>query len=195
MSGVLDTGPRLPPPKRIWLVGNSASGKSTFGRRLAAALSLPYIELDALNHQPNWTELSPDELREAIVGALDGAPDGWVVDGNYVGKVGTVVADRAEAVVWFDLPRRVVMRQVVTRSFARAWTREELWNGNRERWSALLHPDPRRSIIAWAWTEHASYHQRYVDLSDQRRDLRWLRIQTLADREIALNTLTRPHST
>jgi len=43
-----------------------------------------------------------------------------------------VVWTRADIVVWFDLPRRTVMRQVVTRTLRRAITRAELWNGNRE---------------------------------------------------------------
>ena len=56
-----------------------------------------------------------------------------MIDGNYR----TVVVDgpvwqRADTVVWLDLPRRIVMRQVVSRTFRRSILREELWNGNRE---------------------------------------------------------------
>jgi shikimate kinase len=35
--------------RRIHVIGNSCSGKSTLGARLAAILDLPFVELDALN--------------------------------------------------------------------------------------------------------------------------------------------------
>ena len=60
------------------------------------------------------------------------AGDGWVVDGNY-SVVRDLVWDRADTVVWLDLPRLVVVRRITTRSIRRVVWREELWNGNRER--------------------------------------------------------------
>jgi cytidylate kinase len=38
----------LPTGTRIHVTGNSCSGKSTLGERLAEALGVPFIELDAL---------------------------------------------------------------------------------------------------------------------------------------------------
>lgn len=38
----------LPTGTRIHVTGNSCSGKSTIGERLAEALGVPFIELDAL---------------------------------------------------------------------------------------------------------------------------------------------------
>jgi hypothetical protein len=85
-----------------------------------------------------------------------------VIDGNYR----TVVVDgpvwqRADTVVWLDPPRRVVMRQVVTRTVRRSVTRQELWNGNREPLRNFLSWDPKRSIIRWAWTQHHEYQVRF----------------------------------
>ena len=65
------------------------------------------------------------------------AGDGWVVDGNY-SAVRDLVWDRADTVVWLDLPRLVVVRRITTRSIRRVVRREELWNGNRERWRNLV---------------------------------------------------------
>lgn len=36
------------------VAGMTGAGKSTFARRLAAVVELPYIELDALYHGPQW---------------------------------------------------------------------------------------------------------------------------------------------
>ncbi len=42
----------------------SGNGKTTLGRELARRLDVPFVELDALVHGPNWVETPDDELRE-----------------------------------------------------------------------------------------------------------------------------------
>jgi adenylate kinase family enzyme len=145
--------------QRVSVVGNSGSGKSAVGARVAARLGVPYVELDALFHQPDWGELPADEFRQEVARVIEG--EGWVVDGNY-STVRDLVWQRADTVVWLDLPRRVVMRRVVCRSLDRVIFRRALWNGNRERWRALASRDPTKSIIAWAWTRHGVYRDRYT---------------------------------
>lgn len=62
--------------KRVCILASaSGSGKTTLGRALAGRLGVPFFELDALNHGPNWVEAGADELR-ARVGPLVAAPAG-----------------------------------------------------------------------------------------------------------------------
>jgi adenylate kinase family enzyme len=117
--------------RRILVKGASGAGKSTLGLALAQRLNLPCIELDALHHGPNWTAASAAELQARLLTALDD-DRGWIVDGNYDSKLGNLVLDRAELIVWLDLPLRTKLSRLVRRT-ARRWLRqEELWNGNRE---------------------------------------------------------------
>lgn len=118
------------------------------------------MELDAIHHLADWEPIDLDEFRERVEAIA--ATDGWVIDGNYR----TVVVDgpvwqRADTVVWLDRLRRIVMRQVIARTVTRIVRHEELWNGNRERWSNLLSWDPNSSIIRWSWTQHAKYGERF----------------------------------
>ncbi len=76
----------------------------------------------------------------------------------------------ADTVVWLDLPRPTVMRQIAVRSLRRVVTREELWNGNRETWRNLLTWDPNESVMRWAWTHFDTVRQRYEAAMD---DPRW----------------------
>ena len=131
--------------RRVSVVGNSGSGKSTLATSLAVVLGVPHLELDGVFHQPGWVPLPEDEFRRAVAAAVAG--DGWVTDGNY-STVRPLVWARADTVVWLDLPRRTVMRQVVWRTLRRAVTRQELWNGNRESLRNFLTWAPEESVIS-----------------------------------------------
>jgi adenylate kinase family enzyme len=144
--------------QRVSLVGVSGAGKTTVGRNLAASLGVPFVELDAIFHQPDWAELPRHDFRERVCAAL--AAPGWVVDGNY-SAVRDLVWDQADTVVWLDLPRRLVMRRVILRTLRRAITREALWNGNREPLTNFYRLDPEENIIRWAWVKYATYVERY----------------------------------
>ncbi len=84
-----------------------------------------------------------------VVEAFSGGP-GWVTEWQY-GQVRDLLAARADLVVWLDLPRVVVMRQIMVRTVRRRMHRERLWHGNVEPplWMILADED---HIIRWAWT-------------------------------------------
>jgi adenylate kinase family enzyme len=145
--------------RRVSVVGTSGSGKSTLARELADILGVPHLELDAVHHQPGWAPLPTDEFRRIV--AARAAAGGWVIDGNY-GRVRDLVWARADTVVWLDLPKRTVMRQVVWRTLRRVALRRELWNGNRERWRNFLTWNPEQSVISWAWHKHGPDHAKYA---------------------------------
>ena len=92
-------------------------------------------------------------LQARVEAALAAAPDGWVVDGNYHGKLGTSVVERADTVVFLDLPQRVALRRVLWRTLSRAAARKELWNGNRETFRNAFSRD---SIVWWVVRQHRS---------------------------------------
>jgi adenylate kinase family enzyme len=166
--------------RRISVVGNSGSGKTTVARRLAATLGIAHLELDSVFHQPGWQPLDPDAFRERVAAFTAGAS--WVVDGNY-SKVRDIVWSRADTVVWLDPPRHRVMRQLLIRTLRRMATGTELWNGNRERWQNLFRLDPEESILMWAWTRHHHYRARYLAAQSDPANahLRFIRVRTSAE--------------
>ncbi len=155
------------PVQRVWVVGNSGSGKTTVARALAGRLGAPHVELDSINHQPGWVPLEPEAFRQRVRTVADGAA--WVVDGNYR-SVADLLWERADTVVWLDLDRPTVMRQLFARTLWRLVRREELWNGNRERWQNFVSRDPSESVIVWAWTNHDKYAARYTVLEQRAGD-------------------------
>ena len=161
--------------RRVHVIGGSCTGKTTTARNLAELLGVPHIELDALHHDPNWTEVSAEVMQARVQAALAAAPDGWVVDGNYFGKLGDRVLEQADTVVWLDLPFRTALRRVVWRTFSRTLVRTELWNGNRE---LLRNALGRNSIILWVLRTHRAFPEKWAPRLAGHSHLEVVRLRT-----------------
>jgi adenylate kinase family enzyme len=138
--------------QRVVVWGVTGSGKTTFARRLAAILDVPAIELDSLFWNPGWVDTPAEEFQAKVRTALDAAPGGWVSDGNYRGRLGSLAVDRADTLVWLHLPWRVSFWRVLKRTVSRAWTREPLWGGNIESWRLAFFD--RNSLLLYSITHH-----------------------------------------
>ena len=72
-------------------------------------------------------------MHRRVSAATEG--DDWISDGTYFAIIGELVLERAETVVWLDLPVALVMWRLVRRSWVRKRDDVLLWHGNREeRW-------------------------------------------------------------
>jgi len=125
------------------VAGTSGSGKTTLAATVGEVLGLPHVEIDALFHGPGWTP------RASFIADVDAftRQDRWVTEWQY-SAVRDLLADRADLLVWLDLPRVRVMRQVIRRTLRRRVRRQPLWNGNLEPalWTVLRDPD---HIVRW----------------------------------------------
>lgn len=173
----------------------SGCGKTTLGRTLAKRLDVPFVELDALNHRPGWTEATAAELRARVAPLVAG--DGWVIDGTYRSKLGDLVLDAADTVVWLDLPRREWLPRLIRRTVRRIARREELWGGNRESFrNAFL---ARDGLLRFAWRNYGLRRATYpselarfhvVRLRSQREVDAWL--ASLAGAPLSADGAGRP---
>jgi adenylate kinase family enzyme len=147
---------------RIAVVSTSSgAGKTTLARKLARHYGVPHVELDSIHHLADW-EPNPDFERE-VATALE--QPGWIVDGNYHGRLRGMATDRADLVVWLDLPMAVCTWRMAKRTFRRWVTREELWNGNRETfYNAVL---ARDSLFRFALT---TYRRRRREMPSRLRE-------------------------
>ncbi|KAJ7445990.1 hypothetical protein B0H11DRAFT_1746351 [Mycena galericulata] len=103
---------------RVHIVGNSGK-PPTVGRQLADLLGVPFIPLDTLFWKPGWRQSTNEEMREKVVQALTNAPNGWVVDGNYTRRIGTIVEDQSTDVIWLDPPLARYLPRLILRTFLR----------------------------------------------------------------------------
>jgi hypothetical protein len=156
--------------RKIAVMGPSCSGKTTLAAALAERLGVPHVELDALHHGPNWQEASAEELSAKVEAALAGH-DGWVTDGNYMGKLGTWVVDQADTIVWLDLPLSTLVRRMWSRTTSRIRDGTELWGtGNRETWpNFLFWPN---SLLLYTLRTHRRRRRECVEILASRNGVR-----------------------
>ena len=157
-------------PSRVVVAGASGSGKTTLAARIAMRLKVPHVELDGLHHGPGWTKRPSFE--DDVAGFAAGPA--WVTEWQY-GDVRDLLVDRADLMVWLDLPRPIVMRQVVRRTLRRRLRREVLWNGNVEPplWTFLT---DRAHIVRWAWSSYPRTGERVLAAAARRPGLPVVRL-------------------
>ncbi|MFD5864010.1 AAA family ATPase [Agromyces sp. NPDC127015] len=172
-------------PRRILVAGASGAGKSTLARRIAEASGLPYQEIDALFHGPDWT------ARPSFADDVDRftAQAAWVTEWQY-GPVRELLADRAQVLVFLDYARPLVMRRVIVRTVRRRLRREELWNGNTEGPLRTFFTDPEH-IVRWAWSTHATRGALVDEAAARRPHLEVVRLQRPRDAEAWLEKTFR----
>jgi hypothetical protein len=109
-----------------------------------------------------------------VLAAIEG--DDWVTDSTYKTMLGDLVVQRADVLVWLDLPIPLVMWRLLRRTHVRNRDKIELWNGNVE-------PGWRTSLGLLIWpalksslANRREFPSRYADVHMQRlrsdRDVR-----------------------
>lgn len=152
-------------PLRVLIAGTAGSGKTTLAARLGQARGLPHTEIDSLFHGPNWTP-RPSFMTDVDIFTRQ---ERWVTEWQY-SDARDLLADRADLLVWLDLPRAQVMRQVIVRTLRRRLRRQVLWNGNLEPpLRTVLHD--RDHIVRWAWRTHNQCAERVAALQERRPEL------------------------
>jgi adenylate kinase family enzyme len=99
--------------QRIMILGGSGSGKSTLARQVGARTGLPVIHIDPMYWAPGWVQLPAEETRALALAAAAG--DRWVFEGNHVETM-DARAERADLIVFLDLPRTLGLGRAIWRS-------------------------------------------------------------------------------
>ena len=147
---------------RVVVYGPAGSGKTTIAGKIARAIGVPHIELDAIFWLPEWVSKSWEQFREDVSIALNNNPGGWVCDGNY-SHVRDLILPMADTVVWLRLPFRVVFWQLLRRTVIRSRSGELLWGYNRESWrKAFLSRDSLLLYVIRKWRRHRRLIERDI---------------------------------
>lgn len=173
--------------RRIHVIGNSASGKSTLAKRLATTLDAEFVELDALNWLPNWVglhESNPEELMRRFEHAT--CSDAWVVAGSYTKFAKQTFWRKLDTVIWLDLPVYLLVWRVLRRSWQRWRSGEVLWGTNVERfWLQLAVWRGADSLVYWVVTAQRGKQRTLTEaMADPSwKSIRFIRLRSVRDIE------------
>ncbi|GAA1492223.1 AAA family ATPase [Curtobacterium herbarum] len=169
------------------MAGTAGVGKTTTARRIARSVGAPHTELDGMYHGPGWTVL-PDF--EARVDAVTSAPT-WVSEWQYR-RVRPLLVERADTLVWLDLPKPVAFVRLLRRTVRRRLQRTVLWNGNVEPplWTFFTR---REHILRWGIATRNEMREQVPALAPDAPHLRIVRLRSQREIERFVGQL-RTHS-
>ena len=128
--------------KRVLVLGNAGSGKTSFAEALANKLGLPCIHLDSHYWRPNWVPTPKDEWPSVVRQLI--AQDQWVMDGNYSTTLEERI-QRADTAIYLRVSRFVAIWRVIRRRIVhRGKVRFEMPEGCIERVDF--------DFLKWIWT-------------------------------------------
>lgn len=100
--------------KKFALFGLPGSGKSTFADQLGKKLGLPVHHLDRHYFLAHWEIRPRDQFLAAQQEMVDG--DAWVIEGNSIATL-EMRFQRADVILYFNLPRYLCLWRVFKRPF------------------------------------------------------------------------------
>ena len=98
--------------KKIIVLGNSGSGKSTFTTILANKLHIDFLHLDPLVYKYSWDKPEFNEMEEKVNEML--TKNSWIIDGNFLNNASNRFSE-CDTVFFLDLNRFICMRSVIKR--------------------------------------------------------------------------------
>lgn len=102
--------------RKIMIIGNCGTGKSTLARQLSRILNIPVIHLDKLKFKPGWEEIDNTSFILKVENEMTTKPK-WIVDGNYSSSF-EKRAEAADTIILLKVPLilsyiRIIKRRLI----------------------------------------------------------------------------------
>jgi adenylate kinase family enzyme len=86
--------------RRIAIVGISASGKTTYARKLAKKLQLPAIFMDAIMWNPGWEYIGYEATALKLEEISEGS--NWIIEGYITEDAHSFILHKADTIIYLD---------------------------------------------------------------------------------------------
>lgn len=142
--------------KKIVVIGDSCSGKTTLARDLSKKLGIKHIELDSLFWEGNWKNVDTIEFKKRITSALQDT--NFITDGNF-SMARDVIWDKTDTIIWIDLPIWIILTRFFSRSISRSLKKELLWGKCQETLRKSIFS--KDSLFMWIISTHYKRKRTY----------------------------------
>jgi len=103
--------------KRIYIIGNSASGKTSLAKQLSRLLKIKSYDLDDFYWEKKFTKKRNSKQVEKLVRKVTKQKK-WIIEGVYSSCI-TCSLDKADLIVWLDYPAHVIIWRLLKRQVER----------------------------------------------------------------------------
>ncbi len=141
--------------KRILIIGNAGSGKTTFAKKLAEKTGIPIIHLDKMYWTGNWEHIGRDEFDSILQNELE-KPE-WIIDGNF----NRTIPHRlkyCDTVFYFDIPTVTCLWGITKRIIASYGKTRCDMGGNCPEYFDKQKITLYRSVILFKKQHHKNYN-------------------------------------
>lgn len=102
-------------PKRIWILGRTASGKTTLANKISEKLKIPLYSTDDIVYKKKWSERNSESIRIKKSEAIS-KKSSWIIEGAHSKDWINSSIKRADLIIFLDMNRfrlfpRIVRRQ------------------------------------------------------------------------------------
>ncbi len=103
--------------KRIYIIGNSASGKTSLAKKLSKILKIKSYDLDDFYYERKFSKKRSAKTVEKLVKKVTRTKK-WIIEGVYSSCV-TCSLDKADMIIWLDYPFHVIAWRLIRRQVNR----------------------------------------------------------------------------
>ncbi len=142
--------------RRVMIIGQPGSGKSTMARIMGGITHLPVVHIDHIHWKEGWVERSGPE-KDALC-AKTHAREMWIFEG---GRSNTWPErlDRADTLIWLDFSLARRLPRVL-------WRTLRYWGRNRPDLPEGCPEGFRMEFLRWIWNTRNSARQKMQALYD-----------------------------
>ena len=104
--------------KRIWILGGTASGKTTLAKKISKKLKIPFYSTDDFIYKKKWSEKYSDDVQ---IRKLDRVVRGasWIIEGVHKNEWVNSSIKKADLIIFLDMKKFRLLSRVVKRQRSR----------------------------------------------------------------------------